>query len=348
MMDTGLIAARVGVLKASSAAFRPLSPVSAPRRPDTREETPRTLRIGSYKQAGGSWRAKAGNASTLVGHLMGGSPFPKRGKETNGRPQRPVTTVPKSQTLSQSQTDEMTASPVMEYGRDTLTSSSLRLVHATPVEGSVSVRIYTQADKIRVVVSTNLEEPQVLHWGLVQSGESFDNGNVMKWIVPPMEVWPAGTILGTANTAMTRMVEVASGGRGGESTLSGDESTKGFESCAVLPFHLGGSRWGPRAFAFVFQNKRTGKWYKHPVTGGAFRVDLPVATTPTGGAEAATGLTHPIALDAALELLTRSDRPLLGLGQEEDKKRPEPSGAKKAKSFLDLFNVSVAKPKPSA
>jgi hypothetical protein len=69
-----------------------------------------------------------------VGHLMGGSPFPKRGKETNGRPQRPVTTLPKSQTLSQSQTDEMTASPVMEYGQDTLTSSSLRLVHATPVE----------------------------------------------------------------------------------------------------------------------------------------------------------------------------------------------------------------------
>jgi hypothetical protein len=67
-------------------------------------------------------------------------------------------------------------------------------------------------------------------------------------------------MLGTANTAMTRMVEVASGGRGGESTLSGDESTNGFESCAVLPFHLGGSRWGPRAFAFVFQNKRTGKW----------------------------------------------------------------------------------------
>eukprot|EP00959_Pyramimonas_sp_CCMP1952_P030815 646067-Pyramimonas_sp.AAC.1 len=57
-------------------------------------------------------------------------------------------------------------------------------------------------------------------------------------------------MLGTENTAMTRMVQVAG------------EEGNAFEALAVLPFDLGGSRWAPRAFAFVFQNKRTGKWYE--------------------------------------------------------------------------------------
>eukprot|EP00959_Pyramimonas_sp_CCMP1952_P299579 6265997-Pyramimonas_sp.AAC.1 len=42
-----------------------------------------------------------------------------------------------------------------------------------------------------VVVVGVVVEPLLLHWGLVPSGESFANGNAMKWIVPPMEVWPA-------------------------------------------------------------------------------------------------------------------------------------------------------------